>query len=111
MNTPFTNPEAGTEPVPGYCLSQRLGRGGYGEVWRASAPGGFQVALKFVPLAEACGVVELRAVDVIRDIRHPNLLVTFASWQVESWLIIAMELADRTLLDRYREAKAQGLPG
>jgi pSer/pThr/pTyr-binding forkhead associated (FHA) protein len=45
---------------------------------------------------------------LIRDIRHPNLLVTFASWQIEGWLIIAMELADRTLMDRYRDARDQG---
>jgi pSer/pThr/pTyr-binding forkhead associated (FHA) protein len=111
MQTSFTNPEPGVEPIPGYCLSQRLGRGGYGEVWRAYAPGGFQVALKFVPLQNACGAVELRALDLIRDIRHPNLLVTFASWQIEGWLIIAMELADRTLMDRLREVRDQGQIG
>jgi pSer/pThr/pTyr-binding forkhead associated (FHA) protein len=111
MNMSFTIPEAGVEPVPGYCLSERLGRGGYGEVWRAYAPGGFQVALKFVPLQDACGVVELRALDLIRDLRHPNLIVTFAAWQIEGWLIIAMELADRTLMDRYREARDQGQLG
>lgn len=111
MNTSFTIPEPGIEPIPGYCLSVRLGRGGYGEVWRAYAPGGFQVALKFVRLEDACGIVELRGLDLIRDIRHPNLLVTFASWQIEGWLIIAMELADRTLMDRYREARDQGHAG
>ena len=108
MNMSFTIPEPGVEPVPGYFLSERLGRGGYGEVWRAYAPGGFQVALKFVALQDACGIVELRALDLIRDIRHPNLIVTFAAWQIEGWLIIAMELADRTLMDRYREARDQG---
>lgn len=109
--TPFKTPEVGLEPIPGYALSERLGRGGFGEVWRAYAPGGFQVALKFVALGDACGPVELRALDIIRNIRHPNLLVTFAAWQVEGWLIIGMELADKTLMDRYREVTKKGLPG
>jgi pSer/pThr/pTyr-binding forkhead associated (FHA) protein len=111
MNPSLAIPEAGMEPAPGYCLSQRLGRGGYGEVWKAYAPGGFQVALKFVPLAKSCGATELKALEIIRDIRHPNLLVTFASWQTEEWLIIGMELADKTLLDRFKEVNAQGMPG
>ena len=33
------------EPVPGYRLVERIGRGGYSEVWRASGPDG-NVALK-----------------------------------------------------------------
>jgi serine/threonine protein kinase len=36
------------EPIPGYKLIERLGRGGYGEVWKASAPGGIHKAIKFV---------------------------------------------------------------
>ena len=103
--------EAGAEPVPGYRLVGRLGRGGCGEVWKATGPGGFELALKFVCLAEPVGQPELRAIQIIKDIRHPHLLATFGAWQVGRYLIIAMELAERTLLDRFREAAGQGFPG
>jgi serine/threonine protein kinase len=96
--------------VPGYRLVKRLG-GGYDEVWQAVAPGGFPVALKLVSLERAAGAVELRALDLLRDVRHPNLLVTFGAWQAHGLLVIAMELADRTLADRFAEASAGGLPG
>ncbi len=101
----------GARPVEGYTLIERLGRGGFGEVWKATGPGGFLVALKFVPLDGNVGAVELRALEVIKTIRHPHLLANFGAWQQDGALIIAMELADRTLLDRFREAAGQGFTG
>jgi serine/threonine protein kinase len=38
----------------------------------------------------------------VKDIRHPYLLSILDSWETKGFLIIAMECADRTLLDRVR---------
>jgi formylglycine-generating enzyme required for sulfatase activity len=97
--------------VPGYTLVQFLGRGGFGTVWRAAGPGGFAVALKFITLGDKAGAVELRSMELMKDVRHANLLGQFGAWERDGVLIIAMELADRTLMDRLREAVAQGLAG
>jgi serine/threonine protein kinase len=104
-------PLAGAEPVPGYQLIKRLGQGGYGEVWQATGPGGLPLALKFIRLGEPAGEIELRALELMKTIRHPNLLSQYGAWQCEGTLIIAMELADDTLLSRHAAAVAEGLPG
>jgi serine/threonine protein kinase len=99
------------EAVPGYRLVARLGKGGFGEVWKANGPGGFAVALKFVSLTGQLGASELRSLEVVKALHHPNLLAVFGAWQVQGFLVIAMELADKTLLDRLHEATAQGQAG
>lgn len=66
--------QPGMEPVPGYRLTKWLGRGGFGEVWQATAPGGLPVALNFVLLSPHRTRTELRALDIIKRVRHPHLL-------------------------------------
>jgi serine/threonine protein kinase len=111
---PLTTPEVfalqpGAEPLPGYRLLVRLGKGGFGEVWKALGPGEVELALKFVRLGSGASSAELQALHVIKNIRHVNLLALFGAWHQGGWLIIAMELADRSLWDRYQEAVQQGL--
>src|SRR5687768_9546767 len=84
----------GVEIVPGYNLVTRLGRGGFGEVWRAVAPGGVPVAVKLLRVDEPSAAVEARGLDFMKRILHPHLLTTFGVWHRGDLLIIGMELAD-----------------
>jgi serine/threonine protein kinase len=97
----------------GYRLIKRINRGAFGEVWRAEAPGGVEVAIKviFGSVAEKQGRRELQALELIKRLRHPFLLPIHAFWQLEDRLLIAMELADGSLRDRLDEAGKAGKPG
>src|SRR5262249_1819143 len=100
----------GAEPVPGYRLVERIGRGGFGEGWKKARPNGSSVALKFVPWADKSSV-QFRALEVTREVRHLHLLPTLGYWKMDDYLVIALELAEGTLLDRLKEAQQKELPG
>ena len=103
--------EVGAEAVPGYRLVRELGQGGFGTVWEAEAPGGVRVALKFIRLDTAQAGPELRALEVIRNIRHPHLLDIQFAVRREDYLVIAMPLCDRSLWDRLSECRGKDRPG
>jgi serine/threonine protein kinase len=113
--------EPHAEPIPGYRLIERLGVGGFGEVWKCEAPGGLYKAIKVVhgELGEGDLITdedsradqELKALKRVKTVHHPYILSLERFDIVEGQLMIVMELADRTLWDRFKECRNQGLPG
>jgi hypothetical protein len=114
--------EPDAEPIPGYRLIEPLGAGGFGEVWKCRAPGGLLKAIKFVygnlnseDVDAVRAEQEKRALKRVLDIRHPFVLsnerIEGMDESPDGELMIVMELADKSLYDRFVEFQAEGLPG
>src|SRR5262245_27240453 len=88
------------EAVPGYKLGRFLGRGGWGEVWEATRADGSRAALKFLPCdSQLAAAQEIRALQTIRQLKHPNLIHIEPNWSIPSYIVIGMEMADGSLAD------------
>jgi serine/threonine protein kinase len=93
-------PEVGASPLPGYQLVRLRGKGGFATVWEATSPTGERVALKFMSSANAASTArELRSLQTIQGIHHPHLLKMRNVWSVAGNIVIAMDLAEASLLD------------
>ncbi len=112
--------ESQAEPIPGYRLIERLGGGGFGEVWKCEAPGKILKAIKFVfgNLDDVTAVEdsikaeqELRSIERIKNIRHPFILSIERYEIIDGQLMIVTELADCNLYERFREYRNKGLMG
>jgi len=105
--------DAGMMVGGGYRLEKRIGSGAFGEVWRATAPGGVEVAVKIIfrPLDNEEAKTELQAMELIKTLRHPFLLQTHSFWPEQDRLLIVMELADGSLRDRLKQCRKLGLTG
>jgi hypothetical protein len=95
-------------PLEGYTIKQGLGRGGFGEVYRAVSEGGKEVALKLV---QRNLDVELRGVSQCLNIKHANLVSVYDVKQAangDSWVV--MEFVQGDTLDKVIAEHPQGLP-
>ena len=110
--------EPDTEPFPGYRLVEPIGTGGFGEVWKCVAPGGILKAIKFVygNLNSLDGddlraQQEMKALERVKEVRHPFVVTIEQIRDVGGELCIVMELADKNLHEWLVECQAAGRPG
>jgi serine/threonine protein kinase len=109
------------EPLPGYRLIEKIGTGGFGEVWKSEAPGGLLKAIKFVrgilvehesELGTDPGAKqEFKALQRVKALHHPFILSLERVDIVDDRLMIVMELAEKNLMQLLEEYQAQGKPG
>jgi serine/threonine protein kinase/WD40 repeat protein len=87
----------GFQFAPGYRLQEFLGRGQFGQVWRASAPGGAAAAVKFIDLSGGQGEKEYDAVRRVKQIRHANLMPITAIWLLDAQGAVIEEAPDEAV--------------
>ena len=99
--------------IAGYTLEERLGVGGYGEVWKAIGPGGLPKAVKilFGQIDGQRADTELKSLQRMRELRHPFLLSVERIEVFEGRLIVVTELADGCLQDCYAQRTSAGERG
>jgi serine/threonine protein kinase, bacterial len=90
---------SGLVPYSGCRLRRFRGCGGFGEVWEAEESGGEIVALKFIPCNATNAPREIRSLQQVRQVVHPNLVQIDKIFCCSGYLVVGMELAEGSLQD------------
>lgn len=128
----FAKFDVDDEPIEGYKLVDFLGKGQYGEVWKAlDLRSGKKIALKIIDLTHSSGALkELRALNQVKNLNHPNLVPIFTARLKDrkdrevsiekaeeakkngalKELVIAMGLGEQSLAGRLKEINPDGTP-
>ena len=106
-------PATDLEILPGYRLRERLGSGGFGEVWSVQAPGDLIKAAKIIygRIEDNRAARELEALERVRGVNHPFLLSIERVEVVTGSLVIILELAEGSLKEEFDAYREQGYPG
>ncbi|WP_020470568.1 serine/threonine-protein kinase [Zavarzinella formosa] len=92
--------ESGSQPIPGWKLTELRGKGGFAEVWEAVSPDGQRCAIKFMASRNsASSIKEMKIIQAIQKLKHSSLLRMERIWSIPEYIVIAMELADGSLFD------------
>jgi serine/threonine protein kinase len=108
--------EAGSRPIPGFRLTQRLGAGAFGEVWEAQGDEGKLVALKFMDCRTKSNTLigsEVRVLRGLSELNHPNFIQLHGVHASSHYIILSMERADGNLEDLrqvYLEETGKNIP-
>ncbi len=99
--------------IPGFKITERLGAGGMGTVWRAvQLSTRREVALKILGLAafgsDKARIRFEREVELTARLEHPNIARVYDSGLRRGYYYYAMELVDGVPLDKY--VQRQGTP-
>lgn len=99
--------------LPGYETVEQIGSGGYGEVFRAVAPGGIEKAVKVLHgyFDDECAARELKALERVKELRHPFLLSLERFEVVDGRLVVVTELAEGSLDDVFLACRREGQTG
>jgi serine/threonine protein kinase, bacterial len=99
---------SGLQSCPGYQMRECRGRGGFGEVWEATADNGARVALKFMRCDDNAAPREIRTLQQVRQLSHPHLIRIEKVFCHEGYLVLVMELADGSLQDLLDVQQSEG---
>ena len=114
LQTSSVRPVSPSSPnVPGYQLTEVLGQGGMGTVWRAIQLGTKrEVALKLLSGAmigsPKARMRFEREVELSATLEHPNIARVYEAGENDGVIYYAMQVIDGVPLDEY--VQAQGLP-